>query len=285
MRRSYLFAPGNNQKLLRRVFDAGADAAVLDLEDAVPPEAKDTDRTQVAAVLLHHSAWVRVNAPRTDRCAADLDAVAGRAAGIRIPKTESARDVEWVADRVPGTPLICAIESARGVLAAPEIASAPGVRHLAIGGVDLRRDLSCGPGDLPTLYARSHLVLASRAAGIAPLIDSVYPHLDDEAGLRQETHLARSLGFFGKSAIHPRQLPVLHDVFTPSEEEVRWARGVVAAFEDADGAALRLADGEFVDLPVAETAPAGSSTSPTAFSRNEKSDVRRTVRAPTGSVR
>src|SRR6266542_3053820 len=175
MDRSYLFAPGHNAKLLGKVFGAGADAVMLDLEDAVPPDAKQTARTMVAEALR----------ARTAHCAADLDAVADRAAGIRIPKTESAQDVRWVAKRAPGLPLICAIESARGVLAAAEIASVPGVRHLAIGGVDLQRDLNCGTGNLPTLYARSHLVLASRAAGIAPPIDSVYPHLHDETGLRK----------------------------------------------------------------------------------------------------
>jgi citrate lyase subunit beta/citryl-CoA lyase len=254
MHRSYLFAPGHDMKLLRNVFDAGADAVMLDLEDAVPPDAKDTARALVAEALLAHRAWVRVNAARTDQCAADLDAVAGHAAGIRIPKTESAHDVQWVAERAPDTPLICAIETARGVLAGQEIASMPGVHHLAIGGVDLQRDLNCGPGDLATLYARSHLVLASRAAGIAPPIDSVYPHLHDEAGLRKQTQLARSLGLFGKSAIHPRQLPIIHEIFTPSEEELRWARGVITAFEDSRGAAVRLTDGEFVDLPVANRA-------------------------------
>jgi citrate lyase subunit beta/citryl-CoA lyase len=254
MHRSYLFAPGNNPKLLRKAFDVGADAVMLDLEDAVPPDAKDIARTLVAKALMTHRAWVRVNAARTDQCAADLDAVAEHASGIRIPKTESAHDVQWVAERAPDTALICAIESARGVLAAQEIASVPGVHHLSIGGVDLQRDLNCGSGDLATLYARSHLVLASRVAGIAPPIDSVYPHLHDAAGLRKQTRLARSLGFFGKAAIHPRQLPIIHEIFTPSEEELRWARGVVAAFEDSRGAAVRLADGEFVDLPVADRA-------------------------------
>jgi citrate lyase subunit beta / citryl-CoA lyase len=254
MHRSYLFAPGHNAKLLGKVFDAGADAVMLDLEDAVPPDAKQVARARVAETLLERPAWVRVNAVRSEDCAADLGAVAGRAAGIRIPKTESAEDVQWVADRAPGTPLICAIESARGVLAAPEIALVPGVRHLSIGGVDLRRDLNCGEGNLPTLYARSHLVLASRAAGIEPPIDSVYPHLNDEAGLRAETEFARSLGFFGKSAIHPRQLAVLHDVFTPSEQEIQWAREVLAGFAASGGGALRLASGEFVDLPVANRA-------------------------------
>lgn len=113
--------------------------------------------------------------------------------------------------------------SARGILAAQEIASGPGVRHLSLGGVDLRRDLGAADGSLQTVYGRSHLVVASRAAGIDPPVDSVYVRLDDETGLRAETEFARSLGFFGKSAIHPRQLAVLHDVFTPSVREVEWA--------------------------------------------------------------
>jgi len=254
MDRSYLFAPGHNEKLLGKVFGAGADAVMLDLEDAVPPQHKDAARRQVADALVDHPAWVRVNAARTATCAADLEAVAERAFGIRIPKTESAEDVAWVADRAPGKPLICAIESARGVMAAYEIASAPGVRHLAMGGVDMQRDLHSGNGNLHTLYVRSHLVVASRAAGIERPIDSVYPRLDDEAGLREQAQFARSLGFFGKSAIHPRQLPILHEVFTPTDEELAWAQDVVDAFDAADGAALQLPSGEFVDLPVAQRA-------------------------------
>jgi citrate lyase subunit beta/citryl-CoA lyase len=254
MDRSYLFAPGHNAKLLGRVFEAGADAVMLDLEDAVPPDAKDTARAMVAEALADRPAWVRVNAARTELCEADLAAVGARAYGIRIPKAESADDVRWVVERAPGKPVICAIESARGVLAAAEIAAVPGVRHLAMGGVDLQNDLNAGNGNLQTLYVRSHLVVVSRAAGLEPPIDSVYPRLDDEAGLREQTEFARSLGFFGKSAIHPRQLPVLHEVFTPSERELGWASEVVAAFEASGGAALQLPGGEFVDLPVAQRA-------------------------------
>jgi len=254
MDRSYLFAPGHNARLLGKVFDAGADAVMLDLEDAVPPDAKHTARRHVAAALVEHAAWVRVNAARTPLCAADLDAVAERAYGIRIPKVESPDDVLWVAERAPGKPLICAIETARGVLAAQEIASVPGVRHLAMGGVDLQRDLNCAGGNLQTLYVRSHLVVASAAAGIEPPIDSVYPRLGDDAGLREQAEFARSLGFFGKSAISPRQLPVLHDVFTPTEQELAWAEAVVDAFAAAGGNACRLPDGEFIDLPVAARA-------------------------------
>lgn len=254
MDRSYLFAPGHNAKLLDRVFHAGADAVMLDLEDAVPAESKAEARRMVAEALHEHPAWVRVNTARTPWCEADLAAIAEHAYGIRIPKTESADDVRWVADRAPGKPLICAIETARGVLNAEEIAAVPGVRHLAMGGIDLARDLNAESGNLQTLHVRSHLVIASRAADIQPPIDSVYARLDDDHGLREQTQFARSLGFFGKSAIHPRQLAVLHDVFTPTPHEVAWATEVLAAFNAAGGAALQLPNGEFVDLPVAERA-------------------------------
>lgn len=258
MARSYLFAPGHNAKLLDRVFTAGADAVMLDLEDAVPPEAKDTARRMVADALVDSPsevpAWVRVNAARSDWCAADLAAVGELAHGIRIPKTESADDVAWVAERAPGKPIICAIESARGVLAAQEIAVAPGVQYLAMGGVDLQQDLNTTGGNAQTLFVRSYLVIVSRAAGIEPPIDSVYPRLDDETGLHEQAEFAKSLGFSGKSAIHPRQLPVLHRVFTPTQREIDWAREVVEAFATAAGAGLRMPSGEFVDLPVARRA-------------------------------
>jgi len=254
MHRSYLFAPGHNPKLLGKVFTAGADAVILDLEDAVPPDQKPAARTLVAQTLTEHPAWVRVNAARTRDCADDLAAIGDLATGIRIPKTESPDDVARVAERASGKPLICAIETARGVLAAHEIAAVPAVQHLAMGGVDLQRDLTAGNGSLHTLYVRSHLVVVSRAAGLQPPIDSVYPHLDDLAGLRDQAQFARDLGFFGKSAIHPRQLPVLHEVFTPSEQQIVWARHVIMAFEAAGEGACRLPDGDFVDLPVAQRA-------------------------------
>jgi len=254
MNRSYLFAPGHSEKLLTRVFNAGADAIMLDLEDAVPAQAKNTARVMVSQALTDRPAWVRINAVGTDWCAADLEAVGELAYGIRIPKTESVADVEWVSQRAPGKPLICAIESARGVFAAQEIAAVPGVRHLAMGGVDLQRDLNAGNGNAQTLYVRSHLVLASRAAGIGPPIDSVYPRLDDEDGLSEQAQFARSLGFFGKSAIHPCQLAAIHEAFTPSATDIAWAREVLAAFDAAGGEALRLPTGEFIDLPVAQRA-------------------------------
>jgi citrate lyase subunit beta/citryl-CoA lyase len=252
--RSYLFAPGDNPKLLRRVFTAGADAVILDLEDSVPIDAKGQARSMVADVVAERRALVRVNPPRTDLCAADIDSVAAHATALRLPKCESPEDVAWVASRAPGVPLVPAIETARGVLAAQEIALAPGVAHLSIGGMDLLRDLYAGNGNLPMLYVRSHLVVVSRAAGLPPPVDSVYPLIEDDAGLREEATFVCSLGFGAKSAIHPRQIPIVNEVFAPSPSDVAWAVEVLAAFEAAGGHACRLPNGEFVDRPVAERA-------------------------------
>src|SRR5262249_25649474 len=154
-------------------------------------------RAMVADVLTERSAWVRINAVRTRYAAADLAAVGALAHGIRIPKVESVDDVRWVAERAPSKPLLCAIETAKGVVNACQIAEEASVTHLALGGIDLQRDLGIASGGSPLAYARSHLVMASRAAGIGPPIDSVYPQIHDQDGLRREASLSRSLGFFG----------------------------------------------------------------------------------------
>jgi len=254
MTTTYLFAPGNNPKLLTKVFDTGTDAVILDLEDAVPPSDKAYARSSIATILSRNRAWVRVNAVESDDCRADLELVAEHALGIRIPKVERPEDVEWISARAPGLPLICAIETARGVLAAHEIAQVPSCTYLAMGGIDLRKDLGAGDGFEPLIHARSQLVLAASAAGIDPPIDSVYGQLADLAGLQAEAERSKALGFFGKSAIHPNQLPIIRDVFMPSADEIQWARDVLDAFEAAGHGATRLASGEFVDVPVARRA-------------------------------
>ena len=252
--RSWLFAPGHDSKLLHKVFEAGADVVLLDLEDAVPPDKKDRAREMVAEAAASRPCWVRVNRARSELCARDLDAVAGSARGLRLPKVESAEEVAWVAERAPGVPLDCTIESARGVLAVYDIASAPACALLSYGGLDLAADLGIAVGEQETLFARSYIVIAARAAGKPSPSDGVYPLLEDDAGLRREAQAARQLGFFGKSAIHPRQLPIIHDTFKATPEELEWAQRVLSAFEASAGAATRTPDGEFVDLPVAERA-------------------------------
>ncbi|WP_051247051.1 HpcH/HpaI aldolase/citrate lyase family protein [Nocardioides halotolerans] len=257
--RSYLFAPGSSARVLAKVFDAGADVVVLDLEDSVAAPDKATARRAVHDVLAEHAAIVRINAVGTPEAERDLDAVADRALALRVPKVESAADIRWVAERATGLPLICAVESARGLLAAEEIASVrtEGIPlQLSIGGVDLRRDLGTGPGVTPLTYARSHLVVVSRAYGLDPPIDSVFAHVNNVPGLAEEAGVARDLGFFGKGAIHPRQLETIHSAFTPRREELEWAAQVIAAFEDSAGGVARLEDGEMVDVPVVQRAEA-----------------------------
>lgn len=253
-RRSWLFAPGHDEKLLRKVFDVGADVVLLDLEDAVPAHLKGRARELVAEVATSKPCWVRINRALSEECERDLAAVAGRVSGLRIPKVETAADVAWVAERAPGIPLDCTVESARGVLAAFDIASAPACVFISFGGLDLAADLGSSAGEQQTLYARSHLVIAARSAGKPKPSDGVHPLLDDDYGLRKEAEAAKRLGFFGKSAIHPRQVPIIHEVFAPAPEELEWAQQVVWAFEQSGGAATKTATGEFVDRPIAERA-------------------------------
>lgn len=253
--RSWLYAPGHNERILSKAFDAGADAVILDLEDAVPVEAKHMARELVVEVLVSHpEAWVRINRAGSDDAEADLAAIAGRCAGIRVPKVESPDDVRWVANRGGALPLTCSIESALGVVRAFEIASCPHVRDLTFGGADLALDLGAGGGWLEMLYARSALVVASRAAGKTSPVDGVFTNLDDAAGLRASAGRARRLGYFGKSALHPRQVAIINEVFQPGPEELAWAHRVLDAFNRANGGATRLEDGEFVDAPIAARA-------------------------------
>ena len=276
--RSWLYAPGNNPKLLDRVFSAGADAVILDLEDAVPPAEKVRARELVAvAVRARHgrsgpSVFVRINHPDSGPAEEDVAAVVGPGLdGLRVPKVEDARTVErvdaWVAEgeRRAGRPvgelgLVCNIESAAGVWRAAEIASVrPRVRALGFGVADFARDVNAlvGPDGLETLYARSRLVIASRVAGIGPPVDSVHTQLQDDEGLERTTRQGRALGFFGRSAIHPRQVGIINAVYTPTDEEVERARVVVraAATAEATGSgALQLPDGQFVDIPIVRRA-------------------------------
>lgn len=252
--RSWLFAPGHNERFVQKAFDVGADVVLLDLEDAVPPDLKDRARALVKEAASSFRCWVRINRPLTAESEWDITALADVVAGLRVPKVESRRDVEWVAERAPNVRLDCTIESAKGVLAAFEIASAPSCSLISYGGIDLAADLGIDGGSTATLFARSSIVLCARAAGKPSPSDGVHPNIGDDDGLRRGAEEARRLGFFGKAAIHPSQVSIINEVFSPSEAQLRWAKRVLDAFDASAGKAVKLPDGEFVDLAVVRRA-------------------------------
>jgi citrate lyase subunit beta/citryl-CoA lyase len=277
--RSYLFAPGSNEKLLGKVFDAGADAVVLDLEDAVTPDRKAEARQLVAAALRTRAGqaqpriYVRINAASTTFWQDDIAAIVHPTVyGIRVAKAESLAELQQVsavldqAEQQAGLAVgtirfVPTIESAAGLFAAPEMARHPRVEAFGFGAADFCHDIGAEPDEMETqtFVARSQLVLLSRAAGLHPPAASVYMHLQNPEGLRATTEAARRMGFFGRSCIHPSQLAVIHEVFTPSAEQIAKARTILAAFEKAmsEGrAALALPDGQFVDRPIVERARA-----------------------------
>lgn len=254
--RSFLFVPGDRPERFDKAVATGADVVIIDLEDAVAPEAKATAREAAVAWLgAGGRAAVRVNAADSPEHEADLEAlaaVAGDASdgaglvAVVLPKAADPAHASQVAGRA-GVPVVALVESALGILRAHELAAADGVTRLAFGHLDYAVDLGCDPGREAVLLGRSTLVLASRAAGLPGPIDGVTTALDDTEVLTDDLHYARSLGLTGKLLIHPKQVEPTHAAHRPSPDEVSWAERVLAAAET--GGAVRV-DGDMVDAPV-----------------------------------
>lgn len=230
--RSVLFLPASNPRAIAKAREAGSDLVVLDLEDAVKPDDKAAARG--AAVEAVAGGWptpvaIRVNGAGTEWHSADLDAVAQSQADYAIvPRASSAHSVSSIGKAV-GKPVLAMVETAGGVLAAPEIA--PETVGLIAGTNDLRSDLRL-PLDAsrePIATALQLIVLAARAAGVA-VFDGVFNRLDDLDGFFVEAAAGRALGFDGKSLIHPDQIEPCHRAFAPSEAELDRARRLVEAF-------------------------------------------------------
>jgi citrate lyase subunit beta/citryl-CoA lyase len=273
--RSYLFAPGDNEAVIGKALRAGADAVVLDLEDAVPDAQKSQARACVREALSRGvepgRAFVRINSLASEHWRADVDAVVGpEIAGLRVPKVEDLESLCRLHDAISarerllgmteGSVRVTAtIESARGVARLESLARGPRICGFTFGAADYVADTAAGPADeLATLFARSALVVASRSARLAPPVASVFTRLGDDEELRADTLRQKSLGFFGRSAIHPRQLPVIHEAFDPTLAEVDRARREITAYEAAhrEGRGVSRADGGFVDLAVVRRARA-----------------------------
>ena len=266
-RRSVLFTPGDRPEMLRKAPSAGADVIVFDLEDAVAPDRKDEARRTVNEVLSDPDfapgceVCVRVN-PAGIAADDDLHGILGDGAvesldAVMLPKTESADDAETLerilAERGCSVPILALVETAAGILAAEDIAGASDVDALVFGAEDLAADIGATrtADGTEVLHAREHAVLAASAAGV-DVIDTVYTDIEDTDGLNEETEFAIRLGYDGKMAIHPAQVPVINDAFTPDPERVEWARKVVDASEraDAEGRGVFRVDGEMIDAPL-----------------------------------
>jgi (S)-citramalyl-CoA lyase len=263
--RVLLFTPGNRPDRFAKAAATGADGLILDLEDAVSLAGKDEAR---ATLIQHFRAGhrrglapgqvcgLRVNNIHTLAGVRDLDALvtAGVAPDfVLLPKVESAFEVRLYARLVAEVPLVCTIESARGLESATEIANAdPRVRAMAFGGVDLAADLRAELAWEPLLWGRSRIVQAAATAGIAA-IDVPHVVIDDEAGLRADATRAKAMGYTAKFAIHPKQVPTVLEVFTPTPAELERARGIVAACEAAGGNVVEY-QGKMIDGPVVKSA-------------------------------
>lgn len=243
--RTPLFVPADRPERFAKAAASGADAVILDLEDAVAADAKDAARAELKTDFTALPVIVRINAADTQWHLADLAAVTALpVAAVMLPKAEDAATAEGVA-RATGHPVIALIESARGLANARQIASAQGVRRLAFGSIDFCADLACAHLREVLVPARSELVLASRLAGIAAPIDGVTVQLDDPAISHEDASHARALGMTGKLCIHPKQIAAIRQAFAPTAQEVDWARRVLAS---GDGAVS--VDGAMVDEPV-----------------------------------
>jgi len=259
--RSVLFVPANDERKWARALVSGADAVILDLEDAIVPAEKRRARATVVPVLRGRSATspvvlVRVNGLQTQWADEDLAAVAEAGAdGIVVPKSDGAALASLPPD---GAPVVAIIETAAGLCSVHEVARHPRVRALLLGGADLAAELNLEyrPDGQEILFARSQLVLASAAASLRPPIDVVHLDIRAEESLRAEALLARSLGMGAKACIHPGQVPTVNDVFSPSEQDIESAHEVVAAFAAAvaDGSGVTVVNGKMVDAPLVHKA-------------------------------
>ena len=272
-RRSLLFTPGDRPALLWKAVDAGADVVCFDLEDAVAPSRKDEARAAVRAVLADPTfdPDAEVCVRLTNDPATDLDAIvhsesvddpAGDAGRVRLdavmlPKVEAPKRIETVAamcaERGIDVVVLALIETAAGVLSAPDVAEAEPTDALLFGAEDLAADLGATRTAEGTevLYARERVVVAASAADV-DAIDTVYTDFDDEAGLREEAAFATTLGYDGKMAIHPDQVPIINDAYTPDPGRVEWAAAVIEARDDAadDDRVVFEVDGEMIDAPL-----------------------------------
>lgn len=257
LKRSVLYVPASNSRALSKIAALDADCYIIDLEDAVAPDAKENARTSVCdflntAVGGANNIIVRINSLESDWGADDLQTVAGAGAKtVLLPKVNSAQDIQNCTQMADDVNIWAMIETPLGVLNAYEIAGASDrLKCLVMGTSDLVKDLRAEhvPGRLPVLYSLSHSLLAARAAGV-DIIDSVHLDLHDNEGFAATCRQAKEMGFDGKSVIHPKQIDVANECFSPTEYQIDLAYRMIKAHEKAtkNGEGVAVLDGKLVE--------------------------------------
>jgi citrate lyase subunit beta/citryl-CoA lyase len=272
LRRSLLFVPGAEERKLVRARDSAADTLILDLEDSIAPDRKAEARARVAAALREAEAGiemaVRINPPGTPWHQADLEAVLeGGARSLMLPKAEAGEGVRALAARIEaleqrggtaasdGVRLLALVESPAGILAATEVGRASArVEALCFGHADFSTAMGLADADASrgtVLHARCALAIAAKATGVVP-IDTVFVDVRDNAGFRADAAQGRDLGFEGKLCIHPAQVEIANEVYTPSAEEIARARIIVEGWQQAvrDGQGVFTVENKMVDAPL-----------------------------------
>ncbi|MDR1915173.1 MAG: CoA ester lyase [Synergistaceae bacterium] len=271
MRRTMLYLPGNNPNMLLRGHLFKPDGLIIDLEDSVSRHEKDAARILARDVLKRGEfgkceVTVRINGTETDLWREDISFVVPQGvSGVRAPKVETPQAVKDLDEeissvesksgvQVGSTKIFCLLETALGVWNAYDIAkSSPRVTAIIPGGEDLAADLRTSRSKEGTEleWVRRMLIVAARAAGVDAL-DTVFPNISDGDGLRREAGFVKQLGFDGKSVIHPSQIPIIHEIYTPTDREIDTAQRIVAAAKEAAerGLGAVALDGRMIDAPV-----------------------------------
>ena len=268
--RSFLFAPGNHPRKVEKVFDAGSDAVILDLEDAVANVEKVATRDVIVEALQRprrNLGYVRVNSFETEFCFGDIDAIVGPGLdGIVLPMVENPAQliaVDWMVanlERARGLEvgaidIMPILETGKGIAALPGIAGCGSrVKRMAFGAGDYTYDMNMDwtLDEVNLDDARSRMVLASRAADLEPPVDTVWIHIKDLDGIRASSERAKQMGFQGKMCIYPPQVAIVNEVYSPTAAEIEHAEKVVAAFDEAEkaGSSSIQLDGYFIDYPI-----------------------------------
>ncbi len=255
---SFLFVPANQPERYGKALASGADGVIIDLEDAVglddKAKARELLKNTWSSISVEEKKRViiRCNAPGSSFYAADL--VLAKELQVRhlmIPKTESPDHINGAAEELKNTAFIPMIETPLGLHHLNEIASAEQVLRLALGNLDMQVEMgiSCDDNETEIDTARFMLVLASKLAQIAPPLDGVTPSTDDEPRIFAHAQKAKRFGFGAKLCIHPKQIPIIKRAFSPTVEEISWAKRVIAADNASNGQAVKV-DGKMVDRPV-----------------------------------